>query len=384
MTQDQRPLVAHIIHKLEVGGLQNGVVNLINHMPADRIRHVIICMTDYTDFAERIQRPDVEVHALHKKEGKDLGVLKRLYTLLRQLKPDLVHTRNLTALEGQLSAFAARIPCRIHGEHGWDSFDPDGTNKKYRLYRKLFRPLVHRYIPMSKHLQAYLSGPIGVPEWKLRQLYNGVDVARFQPDFESNTRLPNGFFSEPENILIGTVGRMHGVKDQVTLTKAFIQLCQQSERAKAHARLVMIGDGPLRGECQTLLDKAHLSDKAWLPGSRNDIPNILQALDVFVLPSTNEGISNTILEAMASGLPVVATDTGGNPELVKNGEHGAIVPVADPQAMATALEHYVVDEDMRLQHAKQARLVAELRFSLEAMMQSYLDVYEELCEERRH
>ena len=121
----QPPLVVHIIHRLAVGGLENGLVNLINSMPPAQYRHAIVCLTDYTDFRERIRDKRVPIIALHKKEGHDLGVYVRLWRVLRHLRPALVHTRNLSGLEHLVLAALARIPGRIHGEHGRDIYDLD-------------------------------------------------------------------------------------------------------------------------------------------------------------------------------------------------------------------------------------------------------------------
>ena len=115
-----------------MGGLENGLVNVINRMPADRYRHVIISLIDYTDFRNRIKNPNVEVYALHKRPGKDLRLYAKLWRLFRILKPDIVHTRNLATLEAQLPAMVAGVPHRIHGEHGRDIEDLDGTRRKYQ------------------------------------------------------------------------------------------------------------------------------------------------------------------------------------------------------------------------------------------------------------
>src|SRR5919206_53444 len=121
---DPRPLVAHIVHRFDVGGLENGVVNLINRMPAERFRHAVIALTEVGDFRRRVQRDDVAFHALHKPPGQGLRVAPKLMRLLREIKPALVHTRNLGALEMALPAWWAGVPVRVHGEHGWDSHDP--------------------------------------------------------------------------------------------------------------------------------------------------------------------------------------------------------------------------------------------------------------------
>ncbi|MFO7580368.1 MAG: glycosyltransferase, partial [Nitrosomonas halophila] len=117
------PLIAHIIYHLGVGGLENGLVNLINHMPETRYRHVIICLKGYSEFHKRLHRDDIEIIALNKREGNDLRYYGRLFKLLRQLKPAIVHTRNLATIETQLVAVAAGVKARVHGEHGRDVFD---------------------------------------------------------------------------------------------------------------------------------------------------------------------------------------------------------------------------------------------------------------------
>ena len=127
MTRDARPLIAHVIHKLDVGGMENGLVNLINHLPSDRYRHAIVSLTDATDFAQRISRADVPIVSLGKRPGHDLGLHVRLFRAFRGLRPAIVHTRNLATFEAVGAAAAALVPYRVHGEHGRDMQDPEGT-----------------------------------------------------------------------------------------------------------------------------------------------------------------------------------------------------------------------------------------------------------------
>src|SRR6266478_6770190 len=144
------PLIAHVIYGLKIGGVENGLVNLINHMPAERYRHAIVCITDYSDFRLRIRRSDVECYALHKPPGKVPGFYVKVWRLLRRLRPRIVHTRNLATLMAQVPAMLAGAPIRIHGEHGRDMGDLDGSNVKYQRIRRLVRPCVHQYIALSK------------------------------------------------------------------------------------------------------------------------------------------------------------------------------------------------------------------------------------------
>lgn len=372
----QPPLIVHIIYRLGVGGLENGLVNLINRMPEERYRHAIICLADSTDFSKRIRRPDVAIYEIHKKPGQDGGSFLKVYKLLKQLKPEIAHTRNLAAIEYQLCAFWAGVPFRVQGEHGWDVFDPDGNNVKYRRLRFLLGFLIHRFIPLSRQLQDYLQLKVGIPAEKITRICNGVDTELFYPRV--------GLWPAPENcplnlenkLLIGTVGRMHGVKDQLTLVKAYILACQQSALFADKARLVLIGDGPLRELAVGLLGKHNLTNNVWLPGECHDIAQIMRGFDVFVLPSKAEGISNTILEAMATGLPVIATRVGGNPELVVNEETGLLVEKEDVPAMAAALQSLIGDDEKRRQFSEAALQRAQQEFSIDSMVARYLAVYD--------
>lgn len=372
----QPPLVAHVVYRFAAGGLENGLVNLINLAPLDRYRHVIICLTDYSDFCKRIQREDINFVPLYKKEGHDAGVYLRFWRALRELRPDIVHTRNLAGLEFLILAAFAGVRGRIHGEHGRDIYDLDGTNAKYNLWRKVMKPFVQCYTTVSVDLAKWLIEVVNAPSRRVKHIYNGVDVERFTPRESCRLEIGPTGFAMPEDVVIGTVGRMEVVKDQLTLVRAFLLLREKSVAARERLRLVMVGEGSLLSEARRLLQAASAEHVAWLPGERDDIPRILQGLDLFVLPSRGEGISNTILEAMASALPVVATRVGGNPELVVDGVTGMLTLPSDPEALAAAIQVYLSEKPLLAQHGRAGRRIVEERFSMEAMVDGYLAVYD--------
>jgi sugar transferase (PEP-CTERM/EpsH1 system associated) len=377
------PLVVHIVRRLAMGGLENGLVNLINHMPPDRYRHAIVSLTDVTSFRDRLVRKDVEVVALNKAEGQDFGVYRRLWKVLRRLRPEIIHTRNLASLECQVVAAFARVPARIHGEHGRDIYDLDGLNPKYNFLRRAVRPFVHRYTAVSEDLAGWLVRTVGVRPARVTRICNGVDTQRFHPSAGERSSVGPEGFAARDAVVIGTVGRMEAVKDQLTLVRAFIQFVAVEAAFSKRLRLVIFGDGPLRQQARQLLRSNHAEHLAWLAGESNDIPEAMRRLDLFVLPSLREGISNTILEAMATGLPVVATRVGGNPELVEEGRTGTLVPPADPASMAAAIRSYVGDPEKLARHGRAARKRAEAEFSIEAMVNGYLAVYDAVLKDRR-
>jgi sugar transferase (PEP-CTERM/EpsH1 system associated) len=371
------PRIVHVIHRLDVGGLENGLVNLINHCPPERFRHAIVCVTQYSDFRKRIRAADVPIIALQKKPGHEPAVYRRFWRALDELKPQIVHTRNLGTLEYQWVAAAARIKGRVHGEHGWDTVDLHGDNPRYRLLRRVSKLAVHRYIPMSRHLEEWLQSEIHIPPERLRRVYNGVDAQRFHVPAQREP-LERAGFADPDAIVIGTAGRLAAVKNQRLLIEAFRRLVHTAGERGKRLRLVIVGDGEQRAECQRLIEDSGIAAQSWITGLREDVPQLLRGFDVFALPSLNEGISNTILEAMATGLPVVATRVGGNAELVTDGLSGALCDLDNADAFAAALGRYAFDPELRRAHGAAGRRRVDADFGIESMVRGYLDVYDRL------
>lgn len=368
------PLIAHVLYRLDVGGLENGLVNLINRLPEDRYRHTIICLTDYTDFAKRIRRADVTLHALRKPPGNSFRMHVQLWQLFRRLMPHVVHTRNLSGVEAQVAAQLAGVPIRIHGEHGRDVGDLYGTSLKHQRMRRLYSPFVHHYIALSRDLADYLAGSVGIAQHRITQVYNGVDTDKFRRVSNERVSLPT--FTAQTCFVVGAVGRMQTVKDQPTLAKAFIRALELAPEARVHLRLALIGDGPLRADVMALLTQAGVAHLAWVPGSREDIAELMRGFDLFVLPSLAEGISNTILEAMACGLPVLATRVGGTPEVVLHGQTGTLVSAKDVESMACAILNYYRSPLLARDHGEAGRIRVVEQFSIDSMVRRYEQIYD--------
>jgi sugar transferase (PEP-CTERM/EpsH1 system associated) len=380
------PLIAHVVFRFDYGGLENGLINLVNRLPAARFRHAIVALDGIgEEFRRRLQRADVTVMSIDKRPGKDLPSYYRMWRTLRSLRPDVVHTRNLGTLDMQLAAMAAGVRRRVHGEHGWSPSDPQGLDPRNLRLRRLLRALPQGYVAMSRDIARWLEQSVGVPAARIRQLYSGVDTVRFVPDGPLPADLPwpsaNGGVARP--VIVGTVGRLDPIKNHRGLLQAFGAILERHPDWRGRVRLIIAGDGPLRGELAPLAGELGLGDSVWFPGARPDVPALMRAMDVFVLPSINEGISNTILEAMATARPVVACRTGGNPELVVDGLTGALYDPDEESALAASLENYVQQSDLRRSHGEAARRRVVEQFSLEAMVARYGEFYDDVLGRRR-
>lgn len=371
-----KPLVVHVVHELAFGGLENGLVNLLNGALGTQYRHAIVCLTRSTAFSQRLQRPDIAIYELHKPPGPGLGVYPGLWRLLRRLRPAIVHTNNLAALESQWIAALAGVPVRIHSEHGWSATDPRGANPRHRRLRRWTDRFITHYIAVSRDIQRWLVEDIGLPSAKVQWVGNGVDTERFTPQGP----LPESALPwQRGSVVIGCVARMDPVKGPRTLMEAFARVAARQPPSAPAVWLAWLGEGPERTTLETAAAELGVADRVWLPGARNDIPAMLRTFDVFALASLNEGVSYTLLEAMATGLPVVACAVGGNPEVVVDGRSGTLVPSGDVTRFADALANYVENAPLRHQHGEAGREVVQDRFSMASMQVAYAAIYARLC-----
>lgn len=368
------PVVAHVVHSLETGGLENGVVNLVNTAGL-HFRHIIVCMATAGALRARLN-PAVEVVTIGKRSGHDLAAVVRLVRLLRAIRPAIVHSRNWAALDAIPAARLAGVGVIVHGEHGREATDPEGRSGRRNRIRRLIHPLVTQFVTVSSDLERWLIGAVRLPARKVTAIPNGVDLARFGHSDRQEARrsmgLPDG------SLVVGTVGRLDPVKDQAGLLRAFADLLP----AHPEAWLMVVGTGPCREDLLGLAARLGISDRVRFLGERLDVPLVLAAMDLFVLPSIAEGMSNTLLEAMASSLPVVATRVGGNSELIEEGINGRLVPSGDPGALAAAIGSYLDDSHLRALHGKASRDRVAGSFSLERMSEAYVNLYSRLLARR--
>ncbi len=367
---DEVPLVAHLVYSFGCGGLQTLLAECINRIPAQHYRHAVICLTPTRDGAQRIERADVAFHDLHKPPGKSPATHLQLWRLLRRLRPAILHTYNVGAIEYNATALLAGVPVRIHAEHGRDSVEIDGRHRRYNLLRRLLAPAIDAYVPVSGDLAGWLRHTIGIPGAKIAMVANGVDTARYAPAPAAAPAV-----AAPQPIWIGTVGRADRIKNHAGLLDVFALLLARFPPPRFDLRLVIVGDGPLLEPLRERVAAAGWSERVWLPGARGDVAAILRAWSVFVLPSLSEATPVVILEAMASGLPVVASRVGGVPQLVLEGRTGFLADPSEPQAFADAIAAYVGDAGLRAAHGAAGRAHVQAGYSVDAMVAGYDALY---------
>ena len=377
MTEHKPLHIAHLIWHFSTGGLENGVVNLINHLPEADYVHSIITLTGHdTDFVKRITANNVNFYCLHKKPGHDWGTFSRLNSLLKQLQPDVLHSRNLATLELQTVGWWRKVPLRLHGEHGWDANDIGGSNRKNRLIRRIFQRFAQRFICLSAESEHYLSQIIGIKQRRISRICNGVDTHLFANALPADISLNNAT-DGGKPLRFVSVGRLAPVKNHAFLLDAFALLLQQHPQYRSRARLVIVGDGPCRQNLELQCQQLQLSDLVSFTGQRDDIGGIMQAADVFVLPSLAEGISNTLLEAMAAGTPVIATHVGGNPDLLPEPlKQTNLVASGNASQLAGAMLRYLQQPQALEADAQLVKKHCHQHFSIDTMVNRYRELYE--------
>jgi sugar transferase (PEP-CTERM/EpsH1 system associated) len=372
---DPRPLIVHVIHHLVIGGMENGLVNLVNLLPSNRYRHAIVCIEDYSDFRKRIRDPDIAVYAMRRSGLRQWQLHWKLFRLFRKLRPAIVHSRNRSGLDSLIPALMAGVRLRLHGEHGWDVDDIDGENRRLRNLRRVHRPFVSRYVCVSKHLRQYLIDRVGVAPDDITQIYNGVDIERFKPRTDAERRSIVTKWAGVPRFIVGMVGRLQPVKNQGSLLRAVSMLVQRHPQLRNQIGVAIVGDGPERVRLERDVQEQGLQDMVEFLGARDDVADLLRHFDVFVLPSLAEGISNTILEAMACGVPVIATAVGGNVELVADGTTGRLVASNDDHALMAAIREMVDNRTFAVACGIAGRARAQTVFSLPGMVEAYDALY---------
>ena len=356
--------VMHVTYKFGVGGMEVGIAKLVNGLDPARVESSICSSVPGDSLKERL-RPGVRLFELNRRRGNDPKLVADLYRLFKRERPHVVHTHRWgTLLEGAIAARLAGVPYIVHGEHG--TLETRGHNAwvQRRLWHR-----VDRVLSVSSRLAERMARDIGFPLDRITVIRNGLDLNRFQPNADKPAA-KRALGIPPDRLLIGTVGRTVPVKDHPTFLRALARV----REAGIEFTAVIAGTGPAFQDTQRLVESLNLAEVRLL-GNRDDVHEILGAFDIFVLSSTSEGLSNTIQEAMATGLPVVATNVGGADELVMEGATGILTPSGDDRAMADALVGLARDDARRGGVGRGGAGGGRAHFGIERMFRDYEEMY---------
>jgi sugar transferase (PEP-CTERM/EpsH1 system associated) len=369
--------IMHVLEALGVGGgVETGVSNLVKRMDPNRFEHVICAVSRIGPYIDRFR----VMHVVQlRQQGTSIPVqVGPLARAIREVQPDIVHSRNWGALEAVIAGRWARSCSVVHSEHGVE-IDLSREPLRRTWFRRVAFELADRVMSVSYHLRSCLAEVTGFSAHKIDVIHNGVDTRRFRPDFGARNRCRAAIGLADEDFCIGCVGRLSEIKDYPTMLRAVEILC----RSCRSWRLLIVGEGPERRLLEEMISaNADLQSRVHLLGNHDRVQEFLSAIDVYVLPSVREGISNSLLEAMAAGLPIVVTQTGGNPEVVTDGESGLLFPVADVDRLAELLLLLYRKPELRERLGREARQRVEQEFSLDTMVRRYEQMYSTLREAR--
>lgn len=362
--------ILHIIDTLlGMGGLEKGVVNLINRMDPSRFDHVVCVLRSLGTLADSIPADRGRVICLGDNGSGRRFQAPAIGAQIQALRPDIVHSRNWGTIESVFAARCVGCPAVIHSEHGIESKSPDEPVRR-RVLRRLAFQFADRVLTVSHHLRDHHSRITGFPAQKILVIHNGVDTDLFRSRPQDRMRIRPRYGLAADEFCIGTVGRLEPIKDLFTLLRAATAF-----PASLNWRILLAGDGSeLLGLQQYVRNRPELCRRIMFVGEIDQVPDYLNALDVYVLPSLREGLSNSLLEAMSSGLAVVASDVAGNSEVVAHGESGVLFPVGDSDALAQLLLGLRNPEARREMGIQARRRVVE-SFSLDSMAREYTRMY---------
>jgi len=357
----------HIIPSMNIGGREKVVLDLAEHIDKSQLDVEIACLGPKGAFYEKFKRLGVNLHFFNKHPGFDIRLFGLLKRFLTSEKYQVVNCHNPGALiYGAVGAMLAGISTVINTEHGYGT----EISRRKILMETLLRNRITATVAVSKDLKNKLGSHYLANPEKIVTIHNGIPCDTKQPTVDKAV-VKRCLGIEPDDYVVGTVGRLEPVKDQKTLLEAFSIL----HRKKTNTRLMIVGDGKERQNLQRTADRLNLNDSIVFTGERNDVDHLLRGMDVFVLPSLSEGISITLLEAMREEVPVIATSVGGNVEVVEDNTSGFLVLPGSPDTIAERLllllSNRKVADSMR-KNAKR-RLINE--FSIVTCAEKYETLY---------
>ena len=362
-----RPRVAQLVLTLCPGGAERLAIELSRRL-ADRFGMMVICLEEPGALAETLQTNGIDVLAMRRRQGFRPSLAKTIASLTRAHGIDVLHCQQYSPyVYGSLARLLRPSLRVIYTEHGRLGDDPPSLKRK--LINPLLAPLPDGIYAVSDDLRRHMLAE-GFPASRVGVIANGIDVGDV-PGEMARINARAELLIPPDGVVFGTAARLDPVKDLGTLIDAFAKVRWEVRGA----RLLILGDGPERDELVRRARIQRVSESVLFAGYRADVRALLPACDVYVNSSVSEGISLTILEAMATKLAVIATNVGGTPEVVSDGHNGVLVPARDSNVLARAMLALARDDSRRQRLAAHGRETVEQRFTLDRMIDDYASAY---------
>jgi sugar transferase (PEP-CTERM/EpsH1 system associated) len=372
--------ILQVVHSLAIGGTERVVCDLVRVFNDAEFRTSVCCLDGLGEFGEGLRDDHIPVHVLARKPGLDVSLTSRLRDLYQRENVDLVHAHQYTPyFYAGAAAFRAGLMPVIFTEHGrhW----PDGLRMKRAMVNQLLRLTTAGYTAVSEFSRQSLIDYEKIPAGAIQLIYNGIEPNGGHNEIDSRQKIRAEAGLSNEDLLIVSVGRMDPIKDFCTLVRAFALVAKQLPQSSLW--IAGDGDAAYKKRLTQLVQELELADKVKLLGARRDVNRLLYVSDLFVLSSITEATSMTILEAMAAGVAVLATDTGGNPELVIQEKTGMLVPVGEVAGMGKAMEFLLHDSERRKRMGEMGKQRVREKFSKELSFTKYRDLYRSITEKKR-
>lgn len=357
-----------VTQSLAMGGVETMVCDLVRLLGSTEFVPEVAVLESGGALEAGLREKGTPVHDLGKRPGLDLAVASRLRRLVRERSLAVIHTHNFAPwFYTSIAAIGAPTVRHVHTQHS----EVQPSVVRHFLTRRC-APRTDEVVAVSTAVQRCLSEQAGVERSAVRVIPNGIDTRRFRPDPAGRATMRHALGIEDHAVVIGVIARLVPLKGHRDLLDA---LAMARRAARVPLRLLVVGDGPARTALEAHAAQLGLGDVVTFLGERRDTDALLAAMDVYALPSLSEGMNLTLLEATAAGLPIVATNVGGNPEIVTEGTTGYLVPMADPGRLADALVTLAHDDEARTRFGAAGRLRALHCFDELTMFAGYLSAY---------
>ena len=377
--QQGKVRVLHVIDRLLVGGTEVGILKVIRGLSDDCFEHRICTVRGFDESFARSEGFQGKIYVAGSANSGFQFLLGRLAKAMRDFRPHIVHSRNWGAIETLPAARLSGVPVAIHSEHGYELDMLKGLPKRRRVFRRVAYAAADAVFTVTEELRTYHARQAWLPTERIRVLPNGVDTNRFAYRHREREEIRQRLGFGDGSIVLGSVGRLVPIKDHATLLQAAEILLGRGIPVK----VLLVGSGPELAKHEKFVSRStRLPGQVVFVGEASEVPALLNAMDIFVLPSLSEGMSNTVMEAMSTSLPTVITGVGGNPELVESERSGWLFKPGDVRALVDILERLSHDPKLRNDLGQAARERVADHFSLDAMICRYRDLYLELATKR--